>query len=144
MASSGVRTARWGSSRKSVRTSLYSACAGARKIREKEDGIMAFFCLVVVMARVSLYSACAGAPKIREKEDGIMAFFCLVIPPKIHKNLIKIHKNRGLEGSGGPWGEVWEPWWPPGEPRSSKMSENHVRGSPWDPPLGGHFRYFRH
>ena len=74
-----MRTARWGSSRKSVRTSLYSACAGARKIREKEDGIMVFFCLVVVMARVSLYSACAGAPKIREKEDGIMAFFCLVV-----------------------------------------------------------------
>ena len=70
-----MRTARWGSSRKSVRTSLYSACAGARKIREKEDGIMVFFCLVVVMARVSLYCACAGAPKIREKEDGIMAFF---------------------------------------------------------------------
>jgi hypothetical protein len=22
------------------------------------------------------------------------------------------------------------------------MCENHVRGSPWDPPLGGHFRYF--
>ena len=49
------------------------------KIREKEDGIMASFCLVVVMARVSLYSACAGAPKIREKEDGIMAFFCVVV-----------------------------------------------------------------
>ena len=22
------------------------------------------------------------------------------------------------------------------------MCENHVRGPPWDPPLGGHFRYF--
>ena len=70
-----MRTARWGSSRKSVRTSLYSACGGGPKIREKEDGIMALFCLVVVRARVSLYSACAGAPKIREKENGIRAFF---------------------------------------------------------------------
>ena len=84
-----MRTARWGSSRKSVRTSLYSACAGARKIREKEDGIMVFFCLVVVMARVSLYSACAGAPKIREKEDGIMAFFAYNSAKHCNKNQAK-------------------------------------------------------
>ena len=55
------------------------------------------------------------------------------------QNRLKITKNQDLEGSGGPWGEVWEPWWPPGEPRSSKMSENHVRGPPPGSPFGHHF-----
>ena len=64
------------------------------------------------------------------------------ICPKSTQNERKIFKNQGLEGSGGPLGEVWEPCWPPGEPRSSKVSENHIRGSRWDPPLGHHFRHF--
>ena len=58
-----------------ARVSFYSEFKSTPKIREKENGIIAFFCLFVAMARVSLYSACAGDPKIHEKEDGIMAFF---------------------------------------------------------------------
>ena len=54
----------------------------------------------------------------------------------------KITQNPGLEGSGGLWGEVWEPWWSPGGPRSPKIFKNHVRGPPWDPPVGVHFRHF--
>ena len=66
--------------------------------------------------------------------------------PESKKNLTemksKIVKNEGSEGSGVPWGEVWEPWWRPGAPRAPKMSENHIRGLPWDPPSGDNFRHF--
>ena len=44
--------------------------------------------------------------------------------------LIQHHQKRASEGSGVPWGENWEPCWPPGAPRSPNMSENHVRGPP--------------
>ena len=64
------------------------------------------------------------------------------ILPKSSKNVSKITENPGFEGSGGLWGEVWEPWWSPGGPRSPKIAKNHVRGTPWDPPLGVHCRHF--
>ena len=98
-------------------------------------------CVLGLLFYVSLFYLENSVPKIHLKSSQN--------PPKMDpkaqkspQNRPKITKNQGSEGSGGPWGEVWEPWWPPGEPRSPKMCENHVRGPPWDPPLGVHFRHF--
>ena len=63
-------------------------------------------------------------------------------PPKILEKCAPNHPKSRFRGVRGALGRGLGAMVAPRGSRSPKILKNHVRGPPWDPPLGVHFRNF--